>query len=241
VVAGNAVAGRFAGPLGDTQVMLQKFTFQPIGFELSHPEFAPDPDKKAPVFDHGLYLPRGAEFRRAGGGIARSGFYLANGNQVVPTVTVFMLADHEGRQYPSAFRFVRTGYKEGRRLGEHAAALKAVVDGETVCGCICGKYLLEALLETGGAHSYYRPKWTLLGVVGEPGGPTVAQYLFDAQLRDAFKAGDDWTAIQPPALPAPVPAKPTLVRTEIEPPPASPDDYSGPASLDEILSDKVPR
>jgi hypothetical protein len=223
VLAGNdsrAVAGRFAGPLGGVEVVLTKFAFQLVGLTVSHPQFAPN--QKAPVHDHGRYLPREAEFHFAGGPYPRAGFYLPNHDTVVPTVTALMLVDHEGRQYPSAFRFVRTGHKEGKRLGKHAAALKAVVDGETVRGCICGKYLLEALLETGGAHSYYRPKWTLLGVIGEPGGPTVAQYRFAAQLRDAFKRGDDWTAIEAAALPAPgqVPAKATPVRTEIEPPPA---------------------
>jgi hypothetical protein len=239
VVAGDAVAGRFAGPLGDTQVMFAKFTFQPIGFELSHPEFAPD--QKAPVFNHGRYLPRGAngaEFRRGGGGVERAGFYLPNGNQVVPTLTVFMLVDHEGRQYPSAFRFVRTGFAEGKRLGSHAAHLKAVIDGSMAYGCVVGRYEMTAVLEPRG---YHRPKATLLGVVGEPGGPSTAQGRYGEQLRKAFKHGEDWIVIEAPALPAPapVPAKPTLVRTEIEPPPASPDDYSGPASLDEILSDKV--
>jgi hypothetical protein len=238
VVAGDAVAGRFAGPLGGTQVMLAKFAFQPIGFTASCPQFTPG--KNIPVAEHGRFLPPDAVFRRAGEGVERSGFWLPNGDQVVPTVTAFMLVDHEERQYPSAFRFVRTGHKEGKRLGNHAAYLKAIVDGEAAFGCICGRYEMTAVIEPRG---YHRPKATLLGVVGEPGGPTVAQYRSAAQLRDAFKRGDDWTAIEVPALPAPalVPAKATLVRTEIEPPPASSDDYSGPASLDEILSDKVPR
>jgi hypothetical protein len=203
--------GCFAGPLGGTQVMLAKFAFQPIGFTASCPQFTPG--QKVPVAEHGAFLPRDAVFRRAGEGVDRSGFWLPNGDQVVPTVTVFMLVDYEGQQFPSAFRFVRTGHKEGKRLGDHAAHLKAVVDGNMAYGCIVGKYEMTAVPEPRG---YYRPKATLLGVVGEPGGPSTAQCRHGEQLRKAFKANDDWTSI---ALPAPqATTGPTLVRSEIEPP-----------------------
>jgi hypothetical protein len=220
VISGDprgAMAGMFTGRLSDEQVLLAEFAFLPIGFTLTHPEFAPN--QKRPIFDHGKELPDGAEFRYAGKGVARSGYYLPNGNQVVPTVTALMLVDYGGRQHASAFRFMHSAYPIGRQFGSRAAAVKAEVGGEKIKGCTVAKYKMTAVLETKNGKSYFVPKPVLLGVVGEPAGPTLPEYRFADQLRRAFKQGEDWASLEPPEPPA------DTKLIEAEPP--SPDDDPG--------------
>jgi hypothetical protein len=231
----GAVPGMYAGPLGDEQVLFRSFTYQLVGFTLTHPEFLPD--QKAPIHDHGERLPREAVFHYVREGYPRSGFYLPNGNEVVPTITALMLVDYGGRQHPSALRFSHSAFKRGRELYGRSGRLKAVVDGEPVRGCHLGKYEMTAVTETKGGKTYLVPKPTLLGVVGEPAGPTLPEYRFADQLRRAFKQGEDWTLLEPPAPPAE-----TKV-IEAEPPPADDDPGMVPervvvdASVEEIIDD----
>jgi hypothetical protein len=210
-------AGMFTGFLGDVRVLLNTFVFLPIGFTLTHPEFAPD--QKAPVFDHGQKLPRDAVFHYAHEGYPRSCHYLPNGNVVVPTVTLYMLVDHGGGQYPSAFRFAHSAYSIGRQFGSRAAALTAEVEGEKIRGCTVAKHKMTAVLETKNGKSYYVPKPVLFAKVGEAGYP-LPQYDFAEKLRRAFKQGDDWASLEPPEPPPTLPPAPAKVVIEAEPPPA---------------------
>jgi hypothetical protein len=211
----GAVPGMYAGRLGDEQVLFRSFTCQLIGFTLTHPEFAPDQKKPVP---HGATMPPGAEFHHAHQGYSRTGFYLPNGHQIVPTITALMLVDHGGRQCPSALRFQRSSFAIGRELYSRSGRLKAVIDGEPVRGCHLGKYEMTAVTETKGGKTYFAPKPTLLGVVGEPAGPTLPEYRFADQLRRAFKQGDAWAEIEPPE-----PPKPETAVIEAESPPADDD------------------
>jgi hypothetical protein len=175
VIAGDppdAKAGMFAGRLGEDQVLLADFAFLPIGFALTHPVFTPG--QRTPIHDYGDRLPREAVFHLASEGYPRSGHFLPNGDQVVATITIYMLVDHGGRQQPSAYRFSHAAYPIGKQLGSRAAALRAVVDGERVRSCIVGKYSMTAVRETKNGKTYFVPRPTLLGVVGEHAGPTLA-------------------------------------------------------------------
>jgi hypothetical protein len=187
VISGDpcgAMAGMFTGRLGDEQVLLAEFTLQLVGFILSHPQFAPD--QKAPIADYGVTMPCEARFHYAQEGYPRSGFYLPNRNQVVPTITAWILVNHDGLQHPSALRFSRSSYRIGRELYTRASKLKAVVEGEQVRGCPLAKYSMTAVPETRNSKTYFVPKPTLLGVVGEPAGPTLPEFRFADQLRRAF-------------------------------------------------------
>jgi hypothetical protein len=162
---------------------------------------------------------------------------LPNGDQVVATVTVYMMVGYGGRQHPSAFRFSHSAYPVGKQLGSRAAALRAVIDGEKVRSCTVGKYSMTAVRESKNGKTYFVPKPTLLGVVGEPAGPTLPEYRFADQLRRAFKEGEDWTLLEPPE-----PAAETKV-IEAEPPPADDDPGIVPervvidAAVEEIIDD----
>jgi hypothetical protein len=223
----GAMAGMFAGRLDDEQVLFAEFTFQPIGFSLSHPEFGPD--QKAPVTDHGERMPREAQFHYAHEGYARSGHWLPSGNQIVPTINAFILVDHGGRQHPSGFRFSHSAYPIGRQFGSRAAGYKAVVEGEKVQGCTLVKHKMTAYRETRGGRTYYLPKPMPLGKVGEVNGPTLAEYHFAEELRRAFKEGLDWASLEPPEPPALPAAKAVVI--EADPPPCDDDPNMVPESV----------
>jgi hypothetical protein len=223
--------GMFSGFLGDLRVLLDTFIFVPIGFKLSHPEFAPG--QRAPVGDHGDRLPFDAKFKYAHEGVPRSGHYLANGNSVVPTVTALMLVDHGGRQHASAFRFMHGAYSIGRAFGSRAAAVKVEIEDKEVKGCIAGKYKMTSVLETKNGKTYFVPKPVLVAKAGEAGYP-LAEFDFAEELRRAFKKGDDWASIEPLA-PRQVEA-PAKVVIEDDPQAHEPDERS----LADDLDDDVP-
>jgi hypothetical protein len=223
----GARAGMFTGPLGDEQVLLEEFVFVAIGFTLTHPEF--EPDQKAPVVpDHGEKLPSGAVFHYAHEGYPRSCHYLPNGNQVVPTVTCYMLVQHGGRLPPSTFRFTHSAYTIGKAFGHRAAALRAEIEGERVKGCTLAKYKMTSALETKNGKSYYVPKPVLFAKVGEPGYPP-AEYRFAEELRRAFKQGDDWASLEPPEPPSPLLPKAGSANVVIEPETEEVDETKPPA------------
>jgi hypothetical protein len=197
----GAKAGMFATRFDGEAVLFTKFAFLPIGFTLTHPEFAPG--QKRPVFDHGDTLPPDADFKLAREGVSRSGHYRPNGNEVVPTVTCFMLVDHNGRQHPSVYRFTHTAYSHGRHFGSRAAALTAEIEGKKVKGCTSAKHLMTAVLETKNGKTYHVPKPVLFARAGEAGYP-LAQHDFAEELRRAFKQGDDWASLEPPEPSSPL-------------------------------------
>jgi hypothetical protein len=214
----GAMPGMFAGRLDGEQVLFTEFVFLLIGFLLTHPEFAPN--QKAPIHDHGERLPREAVFHYAHEGYPRSGHYIPNGNEVVPTINAFMLVDYGGRWVPGAYRFMHSAYLIGRQFGSRAAGYKAVVEGEKVQGCTVPKHKMTSYLDTRNGKSFYLPKPVFLGKVGEPGYP-MPEYRFVDELRRAFKQGDDWAALEPPEPPALPEAKTVVI--EADPPPCNDD------------------
>ena len=101
------------------------------------------------------------------------------------------------------------------------------------------------------------PKPTLVGVFGEPGGPSIELAWVAKTLRDSFKQGRAWASEPLPAIAARADggaADPGLrARTpkpdirsgpdawKSDPPPIPPDEYDGdaggPHSLDEVIFD----
>ena len=155
----------------------------------------------------------------------------------MPTINAFILVDHGGRQHPSGFRFSHSAYPIGRQFGTRAAGYKAVVEGEKVQGCTLVKHKMTAYRETRGGKTYYLPKPMPLGKVGEVNGPTLAKYHFAEELRRAFKAGLDWASLEPPELPALLPAQTVVI--EAAPQAHEPDEPKAERSLGEDLNDKI--
>jgi hypothetical protein len=230
----GARAGMFVGLLGGELVLFSSFVFVPVGFTLTFPQFTLG--QKAPVNDDLGEMPREAVFYLAGqGGKQRAGHYLPNGDQVVETVTAYMLVEHDGRLHPSAFRFAHVAYPIGRQFGARAAARKAIVEGETVRGCTVGRYEMRAALETKNGRTYYVARPVFLGAVGEPSGSPLPQYRFAEELRAAFKRKEDWALLEPPEPPEPEKVIVEEPIPEADPPPR--DDEPG----DIDPNDEIPR
>jgi hypothetical protein len=190
-------------------------------------------------------MPREAQFHYAHEGYARSGHWLPNGNQIVPTINAFILVDHGGRQHPSGFRFSHSAYPIGRQFGSRAAGYKAVVEGEKVQGCTLVKHKMTAYRETRAAKTYYLPRPMPLGKVGEVNGPTLAEYRFAEELRRAFKQGNDWASLEPPEPPLPLLPKAGPASVVIKPETEEVDETEPPEpqprrSLADDLDDEIP-
>ena len=207
----GAVIGGYTVSLGDERVPMASVLFQVIAFTLSHPEYTVglgDGDRGVFVCDHGVAEPSGMKFLKQGErGVAKAGFYRINdgrpGNKVVPTVTAYGLVDGHGISYA----MYGTAFKPGKDWVIRAERLraKAEIDGkiEELRGCTLGRFKLTSAIEKKGMLSYPVPVITLVGKLGEAGGPTFEQWLLVKQLRKAFKDGD-WTpaeAIDPPDPP----------------------------------------
>lgn len=204
----GAQVGGYAVSQGDKRIAFNNgVLFHPIGFRLSHPEYGPDVGDKRGQYlrDHGVARPDAAVWRDADGfQIQKAGYYLPNGNAVVPTVTAYGLVNGFG----VGFAMYRTAYNAGKDLVIRAERLrvKADIDGKTeeLRGCTLGVFKFTSAFEKRGPYTVPIPVATLVGRLGEEGGPTLAAWRKIQPLRRAFKEGGDWTPIEafdPPAPP----------------------------------------
>jgi hypothetical protein len=212
--APGAAIGDYVVPQGDKRVVFKGqagFVAQIIGFSLSHPEYTVGvgDDRGQYVDDHGVNPPKDMRWFKAGeSGVAKAGYYRTApdgkpGNKVVPTVTAYMLVDG----YGVAYAMYGTAYKVGRELVIRAERLrvKVEVDGKTeeLRSCILGKYKFTSAFEKK-AFTYPVPAIQILGKLGEANGPTEVEYRNILPLRQALRAGGDWTPMEtldPPAPP----------------------------------------
>jgi hypothetical protein len=225
-VAGAAI-GDFVATLGDTKKAFKNGVFfHPIAFTLTHPEYTVgvgDGDRGEYVTDHGVDAPADMDFIKVTGGVSRKrGAYPAGlvaknghyrivdgkpGNKVVPTITAYGLVEGHGvgyAMYGTAWAVGLDWVGRAERLRVRAEA----PDGkpEELKGCTLGVFKLTSRSEKKGAFPYPVPVVTLVGKLGEPGGPSVERWRFAGGLRQAFKqsGGLDWVpdeALDPPAPP----------------------------------------
>jgi hypothetical protein len=102
------------------------------------------------------------------------------------------------------------------------------------------------------------PKPIVIGVVGQPGGPSIEEARYAKTVRDSFKKGQMWASTPLPAIAAPsrteaprIPAsergapKPDIrsgpdawkSKTPLIPPHEYDGDVGGPRSLDDVIFD----
>jgi hypothetical protein len=211
--AHGAAIGDFVVPQGDKRVVFKGssgFVAQVIGFDLSHPEYTVGvgDDRGVFVCDHGRQGPEDMRWHKAGeAGVAKAGYYRVNGghpgNKVTPTVTTYMLVNGYGVVYA----MYGTAFRVGRDLVNRAERLrvKVEVDGkiEELKGCTLGKFRFTSQFEKK-TYTYPIPVVGIVGRLGEAGGPTLAEWRMIQPMRQAFKAGGEWTpmeALDPPAPP----------------------------------------
>ena len=108
-------------------------------------------------------------------------------------------------------------------------------------------------------YAWMAPKPTLVGVFGQPGGPSIEVARVAKTLRDSFKQGRAWASEPLPAIAAPstAPEAPRIPASEAgtpkpdirsgpdawksDAPPIPPNEYDGdaggPRSLDDVILD----
>jgi hypothetical protein len=105
-------------------------------------------------------------------------------------------------------------------------------------------------------YAWMAPTMTLVGVVGEPGGPSLELAGFAKSLRASLKTGGAWASEPVPAITAAPPREaPQIpaseggtpksdsepVASKSDPPPIPADEYDGdaggPHSLDDVIFD----
>ena len=136
-------------------------------------------------------------------------------------------------------------------------AVEAVIEGKVVRNMTLGLFEMSSEIERKRSYSWMAPKPTLIGVIGQPGGPSIEQSSVAKTLRDSFKQGRAWASEPLPAIAAPTPMEASQIpaperttpKSDIRSVPGAstsdlpipPDKYNdgsgGPHSLDEVIFD----
>jgi hypothetical protein len=211
----GATVGSFVVPSGDERVAVDHVDFIVVGFSHYFDEYLPS---RGPYVATHLKKPPGAIWLNAKRDkVEKTGLWLPNGNRVVEVILAYLLLlpDRQG----ASFAFYGSGFPIGRDLSDRAASLKATIGAESVSACTLGKWRLTATFEkdTESDHRWCEPAVTLIGKLGEPKGPTVAEWRLARTLRRAIKDGTPWQEAQTSLLPQPEPAKPKLAVVEPTP------------------------
>jgi hypothetical protein len=99
------------------------------------------------------------------------------------------------------------------------STVSAVIDGKTVRSQVVALWEVRSEIAHGrNNYSWMVPKPTLAGVVGQPNGPSIEMVRFFKSLREIFKQGGAWDAVEPPPLLAAPPSRPALATPAKSPP-----------------------
>jgi hypothetical protein len=239
--ATGAQVGDFVVPQGDLRKVFKGsvgFEALLVGFSLSHPEY--EPGRGAFVMDHGVKKPPGAKWidKKKQKGVEKSGFYLENGNKVVPTITAYLVTkDEQGHTFGCTYDFYSSAYKVGREFAVRASRLKATLDidgaPKEVKSLAAGKWKFTSRLERKDNNPPYPlPVITLIAKLGAENGPSPHEWVLVQKLRNEFKAGEvGWMPMEALEPPAPGPewpvldAKPKAKAAQGDEAPLPPDDY----------------
>ena len=108
----------------------------------------------------------------------------------------------KGKSCPIGQNFYRSQLK----------AVEAVVDGRRSRNMALAQFEMSSELVHGrNQYAWMAPKPALVGVFGEPGGPSIDFARFAKNLRASFKAGGAWASMPLPAIAAPSPMEVTRI------------------------------
>jgi hypothetical protein len=154
------------------------------------------------------------------------------------------------------FPFRSRGLKIGQNF--YRAQLKmveAVIGGKVVRHMTLGLFEMRSEIARERSYIWVEPKPTLVGVFGQPGGPSIEQARVAKTLRDSFKTGGAWASAPLPAIAAPPPTEALRIPVsergtpkpdirsgpdvwKSDPPPIPPNKYDGgPHDLDDVIFD----
>lgn len=174
---------------------------QPVAFVTKFMEWpAERGSRSAPIGAHD-YAPLDAEWIDVGG---RKACLRPGGARIEKTVFAHALVNG----FKTTFAFKSTAYDVGDRFGRDADKVRVEVDGEIVrvCGAL---YRLTSELERNPrGQTWFGPRYTKLGVLGQEAGPTLDQVRVAKAMRFEFKIEEDARKKERAALSA-APLKPT--------------------------------
>jgi hypothetical protein len=191
----GAEIGGYVAPQGDKRVPMKSVLMQTVVFTLTHPEYTlgdGEGDRGQFVCDHGVKPPSDMKFLKASGGLVKkTGHYRVGadgkpGNKVAPTITAYGLVNGFGASYA----MYGTAYGAGREFAGRAERLMVRVDPPLIItqpggpaidvpelrGCALGIFELTSRFEKMGPYRVPVPVMTLVGKLGEEGGPTLEQW-----------------------------------------------------------------
>jgi hypothetical protein len=178
-------------------------TLQPIAFVQKAMEWpAERGSKSAPIAAHD-FVPLDAEWIDVGG---RKACLRPGGTRIEKTIFAHALV----KGFKTTFAFKSTAYDVGDRFGRDADKTRVEVDGEVVRVCGALYQLTSELERNPRGQTWYGPRYTKLGVLGQEGGPTIEQVRAARDLRFEFKAEEEARKKERAALSAlkPTPALP---------------------------------
>jgi hypothetical protein len=190
-------------------------TEKPVPSEWLKPGFSP-PAGYPLIAKEGLYAPDGTVFEH---GLYWRQIIVAVGDPPV-------LLD---KPVCGTLIFKGTAYKDVGLPFYHnqLKTASAIIDGKTV------RSQVVALWEVGSEsvhgrnnYSWMQAKPALIGVVGQPNGPSLEMVRFAKSLREIFKQGGAWEAVELPPLLAAPPAR-VAIATPSKSPPIAPGQASG--------------
>jgi len=163
-------------------------------------------------------------------------------SRVVKTLFAYLLIEGRG----AVLAFYSTALEDAFSFVAQANRLQIkTADGKSLRGYALGKWRITSRPVERGGRPYFRPAVTLVGRLGELGGPSVEEVLAHNAVRQAFLKGLPWELEQPqiedhsgaPLPPArdwtpPAPPEPANDQyDELNPPPADEHDYAGQREL----------
>lgn len=182
-------------------------TMQPVAFVTKFMEWPAERGARTAPIDEHDFAPLDTEWIDVGG--RKACMRMSAGTRIEKTIFAHALVDG----FKTTFAFKSTAYDAGERLGRDADKVRVEVDGETVrvCGAL---YRLTSELERKQGYTWYGPRYTKLGILGEANGPTIEQVRLARDLRFEFKAEEEKRKAERAALSAVKPT-PALTRGTI--------------------------
>jgi hypothetical protein len=109
-----------------------------------------------------------------------------------------------------SFPFKSTALRAGRDFANRAARISLATDDGDVCAPANGKWNISTRLERKNDLHWFLPVVNLVGLFGEPEGPTKEEWRIALQARRAWQNGLDWDPANLLALPPPPAERPQM-------------------------------
>jgi hypothetical protein len=231
----GASIGSFIIPKGDERVPVPSFTAIAVGFNKRWDEYMPD---RGPyVASHDAKPADCIWLDAKRDGVKKTGYARQNGNRVQEVVAAYLLL---GNGFGGVYDFYGSATSIGRDFADRAGRLKATVGGSDIHTCTVGMWGFKSRTEQGAEGRYCLPVPSLIGKLGEEGGPTLKQWRQAQYLRRAFKDGTPFiAALEDLAAPTALdtimagPPRPEMIRHGAPSRAMTPPDIgSGPARWD---------